>query len=325
MNKNTNTTMPGRKDLRISIIPTCNLSCNYCHNEGQLKPTLCRANKQIDIDTIEKTIRAGYKLGAKTIRFTGGEPGIYTHLQQLFEAVKNTWQPAMPNIKTWGINTNGVPFLNQTKFDLLKNSVINSVVFGIDSVEKNGFSKPESKIGISGGTLIDRVIKPLSFDWKNKQDKHIKLDVVFTGNVKRVDGVVDMAIKLGLQVAIIEVNGVMNQRYKNRKKFLRLFDKYAKQYNLIPQYFPLVNETYLVDKKQGKIIIKFYQDHCFDLDCIHCKNIHIRVINSDKGIAIVPCFLKSRHYSPIEKNNKISLSLFKKGFNYIGKGPDWDK
>ena len=87
--------IPGRGVLRISLAPLCNLRCKHCHNEGQVKPWLSNFAGVATIDDIEALIRAASKFGARTVRFTGGEPGLYPHFYELMSAIRN-WRAAFP-------------------------------------------------------------------------------------------------------------------------------------------------------------------------------------------------------------------------------------
>src|SRR5216684_3784585 len=92
--------IPGRGVLRISLTPVCNLRCSHCHNEGQAKPWLHTARTAPAINDVDALIRGAAKRGVKTVRFTGGEPGIYPHFYDLISAIDD-WRSALPSIDKW--------------------------------------------------------------------------------------------------------------------------------------------------------------------------------------------------------------------------------
>jgi cyclic pyranopterin phosphate synthase len=56
-------------NLRISLTPTCNLSCIYCHKEGEKSP-----GNQISAGEIAEVLRVAAVFDIRSVKFTGGEP-----------------------------------------------------------------------------------------------------------------------------------------------------------------------------------------------------------------------------------------------------------
>jgi len=61
----------GRKvtGLRIALTARCNLSCIYCHHEGEVKP-----GAEISDEMVAGVARAAANMGVRSLKFTGGEP-----------------------------------------------------------------------------------------------------------------------------------------------------------------------------------------------------------------------------------------------------------
>src|SRR5882672_2861803 len=112
--------IPGRGDLRITLTSACNLKCSYCHNEGQ-RPPWERDPVRVTLDMIENLIDKGHGYGAKSVKFTGGDPGSYSGIIPLLETINN-WRVKYPGITKWGIATNGIPFIHVKKFEALAHS-----------------------------------------------------------------------------------------------------------------------------------------------------------------------------------------------------------
>jgi hypothetical protein len=141
-------TIPGRRDLRISLTSVCNLRCAYCHNEGQAASWHQeKAQPTVTLEEIETLIEAGSKYGAKSVKFTGGDPGVYRHFFDFMSVIRN-WGARYPNIEKWSMTTNDVPFMNFGKFDALVDFQPTNICFRIDSVEPEMLSKPSSALAV---------------------------------------------------------------------------------------------------------------------------------------------------------------------------------
>lgn len=58
------------KYLRISVTNTCNLSCFYCHKEGNHSPD----QNMLSPREIQTLCRIGLAMGYEKFKLTGGEP-----------------------------------------------------------------------------------------------------------------------------------------------------------------------------------------------------------------------------------------------------------
>ena len=63
------------RDLRMSVIETCNFRCPYCMPEG-LTPRTSALDRprRLSFDEIETAVRGFVRLGVRKLRLTGGEP-----------------------------------------------------------------------------------------------------------------------------------------------------------------------------------------------------------------------------------------------------------
>ncbi len=222
--------IPGRGDLRISLTSACNLRCSYCHNEGQQAPWL-QAKTSAMLGNIEKLLEIAGRHGVKSVKFSGGDPGVYPGFFMLMDAIA-LWRERYPGIRKWGICTNGGPFLAPKKFEALAASRLDNISIGIDSVEPGEPSKPSSPVGVSGKTLVDEFVVPLLRQWNGRS---IKFDSVFTGDKQRVLNVIRAARSLGINVSVLEINGVMGTVHAKRSKFLELITETAQEYRLQPR------------------------------------------------------------------------------------------
>jgi molybdenum cofactor biosynthesis enzyme MoaA len=311
--------IPGRGVLRVSLTPVCNLRCGHCHNEGQAAPWLHKPTA-MTIPDIERLIRMASKYGARTIRFTGGEPGMFPHLCELLDAIEN-WKADLTSIRKWGMTTNGIPFFDSKKFSSLAGSTLTHIAVGVDSIEPDELSRPNSPVGISGDEVFTRFIQPLSQQFSGR----IKVNVVFADNQRRSRRVIDRARSLGLNVTVLELNGVMGRKYDTRAAFERLRDDVARDHALTPRLCEELNEVYLYDSSDREVI-KFYQDHCADRECGVCRKLDFRVVQTKEGLAAVPCYEQAQQkVIPLVIDGSLSEARFEEAIRYNGGGPDWFK
>jgi hypothetical protein len=215
-----------------------------------------------------------------------------------------------------------VPFVDSKKFQALVASRLDNISIGIDSVEPGELSKPSSVVGIPGKTLIDRFVLPLVREWSGRS---IKFDTVFTGDKRRTFNVVREARRLGVNASVVEINGVMGTVHTVRSKFLELIAETAEELRLEPRLYKPLNEIYLYDER-GNTPIKFYQDHCRDLDCGNCRKIHLRVSPTAQGWGAVPCFLQAQSQTiPLMTDGEFADARFEDAVKYNGRGPQWFK
>src|ERR1022692_2029437 len=164
-------TLPGRGDVRVSLTQRCNLRCAHCHNEGQPPPWA--PNKPPTVVTVESIVNLIEQMsarGVKSVKFTGGDPGVYPHLSELFDQVTRL-QARHPAIEKWGISTNGIAFLNPSRYELLVTSTLDNICIGIDSVLPGEKSKPSSGVGRTGRKVWDQFVAKLAADWPGRDIK----------------------------------------------------------------------------------------------------------------------------------------------------------
>lgn len=82
--------------FRLSISQRCNLSCFYCHNEGQ-QPN-AHEFSAVEIETL---VRVASSLGMKNLKLTGGEPLIRPDVVHIVKRVS-------PYVTDISLTTNGV-------------------------------------------------------------------------------------------------------------------------------------------------------------------------------------------------------------------------
>jgi cyclic pyranopterin phosphate synthase len=69
-------------NLRVSVTQRCNLSCIYCHAEGEHAP-----EAELPLDDIREILRVAASLGMRSVKFTGGEPLLREDILEIVRAV----------------------------------------------------------------------------------------------------------------------------------------------------------------------------------------------------------------------------------------------
>jgi cyclic pyranopterin phosphate synthase len=113
-------------NLRISLNSTCNLSCIYCHAEGEKSP-----KTQLSAYEIGEILRVAAGFDIRSVKFTGGEPTLRKDLVEIIRSIP----PGMESSMT----TNGT-LLSGVAGDL-KRAGLARVNVSLDSLDKETYKK----------------------------------------------------------------------------------------------------------------------------------------------------------------------------------------
>ncbi|HEX3002545.1 MAG TPA: GTP 3',8-cyclase MoaA [Methanoregula sp.] len=125
-------------NIRISLTPRCNLTCIYCHREGEVKP-----EKELSKEEIAEILRVASKFGIRSVKFTGGEPLLRQDIVDIVRSVP----PGMESSMT----TNGTLLAKYAKE--LKAAGMKRVNVSLDSVNHETYRK------ITGRDDLDNVFE----------------------------------------------------------------------------------------------------------------------------------------------------------------------
>ena len=91
------------RDLRVSVIETCNYRCPYCMPaDATPEETALDRARRLDFDQIEGAVRAFVALGVRKVRLTGGEPLLRKDLPRLIDRIA-----AIEGVEDLALTTNG--------------------------------------------------------------------------------------------------------------------------------------------------------------------------------------------------------------------------
>jgi cyclic pyranopterin phosphate synthase len=113
-------------NLRISLTPKCNLSCIYCHSEGEKAP-----KEQLSAQEIGEILRVAAGFDIRSVKFTGGEPTLRSDLVEIIGLVPHGMESSM--------TTNGT-MLAENAADL-KHAGLSRVNVSLDSLDQGTYKK----------------------------------------------------------------------------------------------------------------------------------------------------------------------------------------
>jgi cyclic pyranopterin phosphate synthase len=141
-------------NLRISLTPACNLSCIYCHREGERDP-----EKPISAGQIAEVLTTAAKFDIRSVKFTGGEPLLRKDLVDIIQSV--------PEMMESSITTNGT--LLADRVHDLKDAGLSRVNVSIDSLNPETYRKITGKDCLAGvldgiETALDAGLTPVKLN-----------------------------------------------------------------------------------------------------------------------------------------------------------------
>jgi cyclic pyranopterin phosphate synthase len=121
------------RDLRVSVIETCNYRCPYCMPEGSTpEETALDRARRLSFDEIETTVRASVRVGVSKIRLTGGEPLLRKRLSDLIARLV-----AIPGVEDLALTTNGSLLAAQAA--ALKQAGLHRLTVSLDALDAGLF------------------------------------------------------------------------------------------------------------------------------------------------------------------------------------------
>jgi len=121
-------------NLRVSLTPKCNLSCIYCHKEGE------KSHKDhLSAGEIAEILRVAAKFEIRSVKFTGGEPLLRSDLLEIVQSVPAGMESSL--------TTNGTLLAGLACG--LKSSGLRRVNVSIDSLNPETYKKITGTDGLS--------------------------------------------------------------------------------------------------------------------------------------------------------------------------------
>ncbi len=118
------------RDLRLSVIDTCNFRCPYCMPESEYPEhhDFMPASGRLSFDEILALVQAFETLGVRKLRITGGEPLLRKHLPELIARLRQ--ETAVEDL---ALTTNGL--LLKRFAPALKAAGLDRITLSLDSLD----------------------------------------------------------------------------------------------------------------------------------------------------------------------------------------------
>ena len=113
-------------NIRISLIPSCNLRCIYCHAEGEKE-----TEGLLGVDDVAEILRVANGFGIRSVKFTGGEPTLRPDLPRIIATVPQGMESSM--------TTNGILLADVAQE--LRDAGLSRVNISLDSLDRQNYQK----------------------------------------------------------------------------------------------------------------------------------------------------------------------------------------
>jgi cyclic pyranopterin phosphate synthase len=165
-------------NLRVAITRRCNLYCQYCHLEGEEKPTENFA-AEMTVDEIVRIVRIAVGLGIFKVKLTGGEPLMCKDIVEIVKGVAATSGLTDLSMTTNGtmlaslakeLHANGLkrvnislPTLNGEVYNKLTGGRLEDVLEGVEAAVEVGLYPVKLNMLILKGVNDDAVQEIVAF------------------------------------------------------------------------------------------------------------------------------------------------------------------
>jgi pyruvate-formate lyase-activating enzyme len=112
------------KEIVVEVTQDCNQNCLLCFS--------ARKKKEVPISKVKEIIRDCRKLGIKTVRFSGGEPLLYSHLEEALTFAKKNGLYVLLNTNATILGKKDIQYIKK----LVDNVLVSLQGWDIDSERK---------------------------------------------------------------------------------------------------------------------------------------------------------------------------------------------
>ena len=200
--------------LRLSLTARCNLACPYCCPDVEDPPGLLTLEQQL------RVIRVAARLGAQTLRLTGGEPLLSTRLLPLLQRVNDGRAvQAQPwaGLREVALTSNGV-LLNRQRAEALRAAGLDRITISLDAMHGAVAARMAGLRGgaAAGDQLVQQVLSGLAAARSAGFDPAtgaLKLNAVIRRDVNddQLLPLADLARQQGMELRLIEYMDVGNR------------------------------------------------------------------------------------------------------------------
>jgi len=165
-------------NFRVSVTQRCNLSCTFCHREGEVSPTA-----EMTVDEIVRLTRIAVSLGIARVKLTGGEPLVRPDIVQIVGGIAK-----IQGLKDLSMTTNGtllstyakelrrnglvrvnvnLPTLDPEKYRRITGGNVRDVIEGVKAAVESGLYPVKLNMLILRGVNEDDIPQMIEFSRRN--------------------------------------------------------------------------------------------------------------------------------------------------------------
>ena len=270
-------------NLRISLTSKCNLSCIYCHREGEKAPT-----EPLSAAEIAEILRVASHFGIRSVKFTGGEPMLRPDLLEIIRSVPVGMESS--------ITTNGT-LLAGLVADL-KQAGLRRVNVSIDSLNHESYKK------ITGTDKLDDVLEGINEALKTGLTP-VKLNMVVLAGINDHEINDFLAFVRGNRNLILQLIELMHfNECTNHGNLNIVEDELAARSKQIITRRMHHRKKYCLDGAEVEVVRPLHNTEF----CAFCNR--LRVTSDGK---LKPCLLRTDNHIDIRGKSGTELEeLFKK-------------
>ena len=273
--------------FRLSITDRCNLSCYFCHKEGQSK--VCN-RELLDTKDIIWISKVASKIGFTKFKITGGEPTLRKDLPIIVKELKKH------GIQDVALVTNGI-YLSRHVESLYANG-LDRIIISLHSFNENRFRQMTGGRTEDLNLILKGIDDALSFSFKD-----IRLNFVMNDENNRIDDlqqVLSFAKSRNIKVMIVPLFDYNLKSSDSVYSFDKLHELIKNKFGIKDEVIITDNEDFrkwkITTDSEEKIILKLdsLSDRSTFKACSNCLqknecregNLPLRL--SAKGI-LCPC------------------------------------
>lgn len=289
------------RDLRISVVDTCNYRCPYCMPEDQFPSghKFLTNSERLSFHQITKIANQFIQIGVKKIRLTGGEPLLRKNIHHLIGSLS-----ALPGIEDLALTTNGV--LLEKKLPFLINSGLKRITISVDAIDEHIYRKMN---GNRGSVLP--VLKAIKAALKTQLV--VKINCVVQKNINESQIIPLLNYFRGSKAIIrfiefMDVGNINNWKSNavtSGKEILNIIDQHYNFHPISANYHGEVSQRYLLNDQSMEfgLITSVSQPFCQSCGRIRLStNGHLYTcLFSHKGYDIRPFLQKGATESDFQK------------------------
>jgi cyclic pyranopterin phosphate synthase len=267
-------------NLRIAITGRCNLSCSYCHGEGEERPSK-NVIKEMRTEEIVHVAEIAVGLGISRIKLTGGEPLVRSDVRDIVKGIS-----ALPRLADLSMTTNGtllaplarklhasglkrlnisLPTLDSKVYNELTGGRVEDVLRGVKAAVEVGFSPVKLNMLILKGA-----------------------------NEHAVPEMIEFAAQTGIVLQLIELEPInmTSKHYSEKHKTLDEYETMLKQKAVKIETRQYMQNRHIYYLPHAKVeVIRPIENTEF---CLHCTR--LRVTSDGK---LKPCLMRNDNLTDI--------------------------